>query len=429
MAPSETAAAQKGTSPPVIAGAVVGAVGGTAAILLLIVLFLRWRRHRNDSKRNSHGSESIKALHTGPAPIMPHNSARFTTSIPPAQPDNSTRAAFLPAGAAGWLNRLSGSHLRAESPLHQDTARELDPESSGHSSQNVAEQQVHAPPPAAATQDSTGQIPFLPVGASGWLNRNSTTPVDRDTDGQGLQKTSDGKAPWQFPTDEAGQTTTKPSDPDAILPAPGTAFTHGRDPSAASSNYTLDNNPEWFNGIHGSSGVVEDAAARPATPVSPISPVEPHFDRGDHAVGLSNAPSSAQPNFSNGGSEGPAMAFVPPMFANGSSANTSPEEREHNQVQEYDFASRPDDVLGPSPARTPEIRETPPSIAVPGAIYNTPWRPPLNPHPPDPDPSDQQSWYTPNSPHPVAGSSDQSMSWPKPPEIDWSRPRVRPKGI
>jgi hypothetical protein len=188
-AASATAAPSKHLSPPAIAGAVVGAIGGTAAFFLLLVLFVRWRKHVKDNKRASHGGESIKALHTGPAPMMAHNSMRYTTMFPPGGPsgvaddDASGRVAFLPAGATGFLNRApgsplaSGSPLRANSPLSQGGP---DP-ATAEGSQTLSERTIPTQSPAAAAAavptNRSGEVAFLAADASGWLNRNSSGPL------------------------------------------------------------------------------------------------------------------------------------------------------------------------------------------------------------------------------------------------------------
>ncbi|KIW01258.1 hypothetical protein, variant 2 [Verruconis gallopava] len=184
MGATATQQASKHLSPPAIAGAVVGAVGGTAALLLLLVLCVRWRRHVRDNKRLSRGGESVRALHTGPAPMMAHNSARFTNIFPQGRAvavdddASSSRMAFLPAGAAGFLNRASGSPLRSDSPSQQvqnsDAARPM-------SLQNAAEHsapKLPVPPlPTANTSKTSGEVQFLAADASTWLNRNSNAPV------------------------------------------------------------------------------------------------------------------------------------------------------------------------------------------------------------------------------------------------------------
>jgi hypothetical protein len=349
-------------------------------------MFLRWRRHRRDNKRASRGGESVKALHTGPAPIMPHNSARFTMFPPPPdQTDNAANVAFLPSGAAGWLNRLSGSPLRADSPF-EERVRELP-----------------------------------------------------DDDEQGFHKVAGRKVPSQFPTGtEEGPAAAQFDSPDAMLAAPSPTFMkHERDSSGTSSNHTLNNNPEWFNSVHGPPAAVAAAAARSASPVSPVSNTfstsnnRPYsFDTGNPYAGEQlNHAIPSEPYIPPKAAER-TVSFAPPLFANGSSANTSPDERDHDQIGEQDFG-RPDDVLRPSPARTPDVRETPPPLSIPSGSYNSPWGPSA-PHPPDPGPTDQQSWYSPYSPEHVAGQNGrvESMQWPAPPVVDWDRlSKVRPKGI
>lgn len=159
-----------GLSPPSIAGAVVGAVGGTAAILLLLVFCVRYRRHVKD-KRKSMGAESIKALHVGPSPMMAHNSARYTNMFPNggavrSSSPGSARVAFLPASAAGFLNRASGSPL-------QGMSRAGSPDNSPGG--------LHAPVPPSPSipahfksggSGHTGEVAFLAADASNWLNRS-----------------------------------------------------------------------------------------------------------------------------------------------------------------------------------------------------------------------------------------------------------------
>ncbi|TLD36898.1 hypothetical protein E2P81_ATG02680 [Venturia nashicola] len=84
------------TSPPVVAGAVVGSVGGMAVILLILVLVARWWKHHS---RNSRYEENASQLHlNGPGGAAP-----------------TSRRSFL--AAAGWFNRLSGAHQnRTSSP-------------------------------------------------------------------------------------------------------------------------------------------------------------------------------------------------------------------------------------------------------------------------------------------------------------------------
>ncbi|KAE9982188.1 hypothetical protein EG328_011100 [Venturia inaequalis] len=84
------------TSPPVVAGAVVGSVGGMAVILLVLVLVARWWKHHS---RNSRYEDNASQLHlNGPDGAAP-----------------TSRRSFL--AAAGWLNRLSGAQQnRSSSP-------------------------------------------------------------------------------------------------------------------------------------------------------------------------------------------------------------------------------------------------------------------------------------------------------------------------
>lgn len=90
-----------GASPPVVAGAVVGSVGGVAVVLLIIVLLARYWKQKGGGSRTSNTAESTQELHTSPAPIMSHR--------------HPARRSFLPPGAIGWINRLSGSHYKRSS--------------------------------------------------------------------------------------------------------------------------------------------------------------------------------------------------------------------------------------------------------------------------------------------------------------------------
>ncbi|KAF2431978.1 hypothetical protein EJ08DRAFT_158100 [Tothia fuscella] len=93
-----------GASPPVVAGAVVGSVGGMAVLLLLLVLVARWYKHHSRSvKYGSHQGDSATDL-------TPHGSL-----YPPPR-----RRSFLPAGAAAFINRMSGSHRGSVQPTLPD---------------------------------------------------------------------------------------------------------------------------------------------------------------------------------------------------------------------------------------------------------------------------------------------------------------------
>ena len=173
-----------GLTSPQIAGVVVGVIGGTAALLLLLVLCVRWRRHIRDNKRKSRGGESVRALHTGPAPMMAHNSARFTNMFPAPGDQavmhdaDSARMTFLPSGGAAFLNRASGSPLHGSRPASPIITNAIP-----RSPLMGAHRSVPASPTLASPYKSgtSAEVAFLAADASQWLNRNSTAAMGQPT--------------------------------------------------------------------------------------------------------------------------------------------------------------------------------------------------------------------------------------------------------
>jgi hypothetical protein len=90
----------------VVAGAVVGSVGGMAVLLLLLVLVARWWKHHSRSVRYESGGDSATDLTPQPGPYRPN------------------RHSFLPVGAAAFMNRLSGGHHRSSSPTLPNVAEQ-----------------------------------------------------------------------------------------------------------------------------------------------------------------------------------------------------------------------------------------------------------------------------------------------------------------
>jgi hypothetical protein len=136
------------TSPPVVAGAVVGSVGGMAVLLLLLVLVARWWKHHSRSVRYESGGDSATDLttHPGqPGPPRPH------------------RRSFLPVGAAAFMNRLSGGHNRSSSPTLPNVAERASTQERGF--QKIAGRKM-------PSQFATGM-------EEGPVTREFEKPVDR----------------------------------------------------------------------------------------------------------------------------------------------------------------------------------------------------------------------------------------------------------
>ena len=342
------------------------------------------------SPMQSDGNSSNKS----PPPVVAagavsNDSSRSLPSQNAPQPQNAN-VAFLPGDASAYLNRGPSSPLQSvttasEQPSYPPPA----PSSSAGSSVPY-----HTPAP------EPGRVTFLPANASGFLNRTSSGPLQP---GQPYIAT-----PPPVPASyNAGAPTA------AALAVPAASSAAQRDSAATNTNQKLNDNPEWFGSDYHDSRQIAPAA------VSAAARRSSNYGAGNDEID----------QYLNGGSSHPPQDSYGPVARQ--NPFESPADHSHDQHSTQQHPGSID--VPPVPGQIPQPQHTPPPVTMPEGAYrgnNAPWVPPQSRRMTQkglwPAGAEDDSWYQPPTPEPRTPS--QFMSWPKPPEVDWNRARVKPRG-